>query len=153
MPSYSSPPSGWWCALGWQTALEPTNVDLHNLEAALASVAPQLPDGAPLYVAGSSNGGAMTVWGDDLMVVHRTGHILRLIEGEGLRDTPITAPDNGLAEYTALAASEDWRDYAHKPHRMRFNDLVYVDGVAQRGLAQSMARELHPQRAALLRER
>lgn len=82
-------------------------------------------------------GGGMTVWDDDLIVVARTGRVLRLIDGEGLVETSIATPPNGLSEYRDLAASEAYSDYRHKPDSIRYNDITYVDAGSLRGLALS----------------
>lgn len=83
------------------------------------------------------NGGALTVWGDNLLVLHSSGRILLYVEGEGLRDTDIAVPGNGRADYAALAKTEDWKDYTHKPDKMRYNDILFIEDGALRGLALS----------------
>ena len=86
-----------------------------------------------------SSGGALAVWGDDLLVITRRGTVRRLIEGEGIVETDIETPENGLADYEAVAASEEFSSYTHKAFQVRFNDLVYVEDGARdlRGLAVS----------------
>lgn len=81
------------------------------------------------------NGGALTVWGDDLLVLARTGEVFRFAEGRGLVETSIRLPDNGLAAYTDLAAADAYQDYTHKPGSIRFNDITYVDSGPHHGLA------------------
>lgn len=83
------------------------------------------------------NGGALAVWGDDLLILHNTGRILRFEEGTGLVATAIEAPDNGRADYAALAVDPAYSDMTHKPARVRFNDILYVDDAPHRGLALS----------------
>lgn len=83
------------------------------------------------------NGGGMTVRAGELFVVHRTGRILHFVEGTGLRDTALSAPDNGTAAYAELAQSPEWRDYNHKPTKIRFNDILWVADGALHGFALS----------------
>ncbi len=81
-----------------------------------------------------TSGGALAPWGDDLLVLNRRGTIRRLVEGEGVRPTSIQAPDNGLEAYEALAVSEEYASFSHRPDRQRFNDLMLVDSGPLHGL-------------------
>ena len=84
------------------------------------------------------SGGAMTVWGDDLLILDHAGKVFVFDPEKGLVPLAITAPDNGLDAYRAIIKTEKYRTYSHKPDRVRFNDLQYVaapDGT--RGLALS----------------
>lgn len=71
-------------------------------------------------------GGAMTVWGADLVVIDRLGRFHVYEEGKGLFPLSITPPENGLADYIAISKTEKYRDYVHKPDRHRFNDVTHV---------------------------
>lgn len=82
-----------------------------------------------------TSGGAMAPWGEDLLVMHRRGTIRRLVEGEGVFPTTIAAPENGLADYEEVAASEEFSTFRHRPDRMRYNDLIRVDTADLHGLA------------------
>lgn len=84
------------------------------------------------------NGGALTVWGEDLLVLHSSGRVLRFVEGEGLVATSIFSPDNGREAYRALGDDPQYAGYTLKPNKVRFNDLEYIDdAVAGQGLALS----------------
>lgn len=77
----------------------------------------------------------MAVWGDDLLLVTRSGGVFHFVDGQGLVRTEIETPDNGLAAYQAVAQSEEYGDMVHKPDTMRYNDLIYVDTPDLTGLA------------------
>lgn len=83
------------------------------------------------------SGGGLEPWGEDLLVMNRRGTIRRLIEGEGIVETAIQTPDNGREAYEAVAASEEYASFTHRPHRHRFNDITYVDTPDLHGLALS----------------
>lgn len=83
------------------------------------------------------NGGAMTMWDDDLVVLHGSGRILSFDPGgTRLVDADIAVPPNNLAEYVALAASE-YPDQFAKEGSIRYNDLEFIDTEVFRGLALS----------------
>jgi cytochrome c2 len=82
-------------------------------------------------------GGALTVWGSDLLVLNHAGDIFVLDEGQGLKKTAIAPPQNGLAAYIALSKTPDYADYIHKPALFRFNDILYVDTPELTGLVLS----------------
>ncbi len=82
-------------------------------------------------------GGALTVWGDDLLVMNRAGTIYLLDEASGLQATEITPPENGLAAYVSLSTTPDYADYLHKPSQFRFNDIEYIKTTDLHGLALS----------------
>jgi len=80
-------------------------------------------------------GGAMTVWGDDLLAMHKTGKIFRLDEDEGLlRLKGLRLPDNGNDAYVAFAR-ERFPDRNARIDALRYNDIEYVaDSAAGAGL-------------------
>ena len=80
------------------------------------------------------SGGALAPWGDELLVMHRRGTIRRLVEGEGVFPTAISAPENGLKDYEKVARSEKYSSFFHRADRMRFNDLMHVDTPQLHGL-------------------
>lgn len=84
-----------------------------------------------------TNGGALSVWDNELLVMHHSGRMLYYSEGEGLVDTAIAAPDSGRAAYIALSKVPAYAAYSHKPKRMRFNDVTYVNDASAHGLALS----------------
>lgn len=81
------------------------------------------------------NGGALAVWGDDLIVMHKSGKVFWLDrdEEEGLVLSPLVLPDNGTDGYARLAAEK----YPGRPTRidaLRYNDIEYIDVPGHRGL-------------------
>jgi cytochrome c2 len=84
-----------------------------------------------------TSGGGLAPWGEDLLVLNRRGTIRRLIEGEGIIETAIRPPDNGREAYEAVAASEEYASFTHRPQRHRFNDIIYVNMPELHGLALS----------------
>lgn len=83
------------------------------------------------------SGGSMTVWGGELIVMDHAGKVFVFQPGQGLVPLDITPPENGLAGYRQLMASEKYRDYIHEPDRIRFNDIAFVDAPGLSGLALS----------------
>lgn len=84
------------------------------------------------------NGGAMTVWGDHLLVMNHKGVVHVLDEAAGaLTPLPVTPPESGLAAYLALAATPPYDTYTHTPQKFRFNDITFVDAPGLHGLALS----------------
>lgn len=84
------------------------------------------------------NGGAMTVWGDDLLVMHKSGKVFWLDrdEEEGLVLSPLVLPDNGVEGYVRLA-EEKYPGRPARPDALRYNDIDYIDAPGHRGLALS----------------
>lgn len=83
-------------------------------------------------------GGAMTVWGPELLVMNHAGRVFRVEDGAGLQ--PLDAlqpPPNGLADYEALARTPPYDTYLHKFSQFRFNDITHVEAGDLRGLAMS----------------
>lgn len=84
------------------------------------------------------NGGAMTVRGQDLIIMDREG---RMFTTDG--DQPITklsgvqAPDSGLADYVAFSQTPEGKLYTHNTVRVRFNDITWVSSPGLSGLALS----------------
>lgn len=81
------------------------------------------------------NGGALSIWGDDLLVMHKTGKVFWLDrdEQEGLVLSDLKLPDNGFDGYVKLAAEK----YPGRPTRadaLRYNDIEFIDAPGHRGL-------------------
>jgi cytochrome c2 len=81
------------------------------------------------------NGGALAVWGDDLIVLHKSGKVFWLDrdEEEGLVLSPLKLPDNGHEGYARLAAEK----YPGRPTRidaLRYNDIEFVETPERRGM-------------------
>ncbi len=81
------------------------------------------------------NGGALTVWDEDLIVMHKTGQIFWLDrdQEEGLQRAPLTLPDNGFDGYVKLAADK-YPGRMTRADALRFNDIEYINSGAHRGL-------------------
>ena len=84
------------------------------------------------------NGGGMTTWGDDLIVMHKTGQVLWLEweDEEGLQLSGLKLPDNGFDGYVKLAA-EKYPGRMTRADALRYNDIEYIDVPGHRGLAVS----------------
>lgn len=102
------------------------------------------------------NGGALSVWGEDLLILHRTGKLFWLDrdEEEGMVLSGFTPPPNGARAYAALAA-EKYPGRNTREESIRYNDLDYIDATGHRGLALSytyvnVAEECYTSRIAWL---
>ena len=102
------------------------------------------------------NGGALTVWGDDLLVMHKSGKVFWLDrdEEEGLVLSDLRLPDNGYDGYVKLAA-EKYPGRTSREDALRFNDIEYIDAPGHRGLLLSytyvdVARECYLSRLSWL---
>lgn len=80
------------------------------------------------------NGGAMTLWGDDLLILHKTGKLFWLDrdQEEGMVLSGFQAPDNGAADYARIAA-EKYPDRNARADVQRFNDIAFIDIPERRG--------------------
>lgn len=81
------------------------------------------------------NGGALALWGEDVLIMHKSGLVMYLDEdaGELIKTTDLKMPDNGRAGYAELTATK----YPGRPTRidaLRYNDLEFIDSGALRGL-------------------
>ena len=83
-------------------------------------------------------GGALTVWGSDLLVLHNSGRIYWLDPDQdaGLQISKITVPDHGGSDYRQLAAEKYPGRPVHADH-VRYNDISYLETENGRGLALS----------------
>lgn len=79
------------------------------------------------------NGGGLTLWGDEIIVMHSLGNIFVVDEETGFERTRIEQPDNGLDGYVKLAA-EKYPGQPTKAGAIRFNDLEFIDSEVFRGL-------------------
>lgn len=81
------------------------------------------------------NGGALTVWGDDLLVMHRTGKVFWIDrdEEEGMVLSDLAVPENGRQGYARLAA-EKYPDRGTRIDSLRYNDIEYIETEDRRGL-------------------
>ena len=81
----------------------------------------------PLPETNYIRGGALTIWGEHLVLVTQLGRILKFTEENGLTELPIETPPNGRRDYVAISKTEKYASYLHKPNSMRYNDIQYVD--------------------------
>jgi cytochrome c2 len=81
------------------------------------------------------NGGALAVWGEDLLVMNRLGRVMRFEPGAGLQPTAIRPPESGRDAYVAASQTEAYKGYLHQPDKFRFNDLKVIEAPGLRGLA------------------
>ncbi|WP_417607145.1 hypothetical protein [Primorskyibacter flagellatus] len=101
------------------------------------------------------NGGGLTQWGEDVLMINHHGTIYYLEEGNGLIESGIRPPETGIAGYVALAA-EKYPDQWAKEDALRFMDIEFIDSEAFRGLISSytyidVANECYRSRLAGLR--
>jgi len=82
-----------------------------------------------------ANGGALTEWGEDLVVMTYSGNIYFLDEITGLMKTKIVPPNNGLQDYMQIAKSEKYSKFLHKFDKFRFNDIQYINTNTVHGIS------------------
>lgn len=87
--------------------------------------------------AEKASGGALTVWNDQLLILHKSGTIYVYKNNGRVGKTKITPPENGLSAYTELSKTEAYKNYTHNTRTFRFNDIQYVDTEAAHGIALS----------------
>ena len=90
-------------------------------------------------------GGGMTSFGDDVLLLVYTGDVFAATSGEDIRKTTIRAPKNGRDAYLALADDPESGYNFHRGY-LRYNDLIFVDTTARRGLIAAYS-EFHAERA------
>ncbi|MEP3639659.1 MAG: PQQ-dependent sugar dehydrogenase [Paracoccaceae bacterium] len=79
------------------------------------------------------NGGGLSKWGEDVLMINHHGTIYYLDEDLGLLESDISAPETGKAAYVALAAQK-YPDQWPKEDSLRFMDVEFIDSEAYRGL-------------------
>lgn len=81
------------------------------------------------------NGGGMTLWGDDLIILHQSGKTFWLDrdQEEGMQLSGLRAPENGVAAYITLAA-EKYPDGWPRVDAIRYNDIEFIDTPDHRGM-------------------
>jgi len=85
-----------------------------------------------------TNGGALTVRGDELIIVDRRGRLYATDGTAPIRVLPnIGVPDNGYNAYESFSASAEGQEYIHIPSRLRYNDVIWVEAGAISGFALS----------------
>ncbi|MEL6167651.1 MAG: PQQ-dependent sugar dehydrogenase [Pseudomonadota bacterium] len=91
----------------------------------------------PLPDSHFENGGGLTIWDGSLLLVDRRGSVFRFVDGEGLVRTAIETPEHGDDAYSAFAARPENADRRHRPDKLRYNDIMFVENEAFRGLVVS----------------
>lgn len=81
-----------------------------------------------------NSGGGLTTWGETLLLVDKEGTVWRFEDGRGLLPTAIETPEHGDEAYTALSQRAPYNQQVHKPHQLRYNDILFVDRPEFRGL-------------------
>lgn len=81
------------------------------------------------------NGGALGLWGDDLLILHQSGKVFWLDrdQEEGMVLSGLRPPENGREGYAALAA-EKYPGRNTRIDAMRYNDIEFIDTPERRGL-------------------
>ena len=73
------------------------------------------------------NGGALTRWGNHLLIIDHRGDIYYLNDTGTIVKSDILSPENGVDAYIELASTEKWNKKTHKPEKIRFNDIEYIE--------------------------
>lgn len=81
-------------------------------------------------------GGALTMWGTDIVAMHASGDTFYLDGQNGLIQTSIQVPDNQLEAYVTLAEAE-YPSQFPRPDAIRYNDIEFIESAGFRGLALS----------------
>jgi cytochrome c2 len=79
-------------------------------------------------------GGGLTSFGPDVLVLTHDGRIFAADGKSPPRQLAITPPDNHFAEYAALAGTPAAAGLHIDPVVLRYNDLLYYQAPAERGL-------------------
>ncbi|MEM9739352.1 MAG: PQQ-dependent sugar dehydrogenase [Pseudomonadota bacterium] len=94
----------------------------------------------------SQNGGGLTSFGDDLLLLAYNGKIYAATSSDDIRDTGLAAPDNNREDYQALQQNPDFDQYTFHRGYLRYNDLMFVDAPSGKALIASYT-EFHPGQA------
>jgi cytochrome c2 len=100
---------------------------------------------APLTKLLAQNGGGLTSFGDDVLVLPYNGKIYAASSASDIKETNIAAPDNNRAAYQSAADLEEFKDYAFHKENLRYNDILFFESEIGRGLIASYT-EYHPDR-------
>lgn len=91
----------------------------------------------------ASNGGGMTSFGADIVLLPYTGKLYAASSADTIRETKITGPENNRAQYIAAAEDPANADYNFIKTYLRYNDLVHFETETGQGLLASYT-EYHP---------
>lgn len=81
-------------------------------------------------------GGALTLWGSDIIALHASGETFYLDSEIGFAQTDLQVPDNQLSAYVSLAEAE-YPSQFPRPDAIRYNDIEFIESLEFRGLALS----------------
>ena len=79
-------------------------------------------------------GGALAIWGDDVLTLHMLGNVFYLDEDEGMILSNIKVPDNGQAAFLELTQTDKYAAQAGTTKSLRYHDIEYIDNGTHRGL-------------------
>ncbi len=89
------------------------------------------------------NGGGMTSYGTDVLVLAYNSKIYASDLESPPRETKIEAPDNGRNEYRSLSEDSEFSEFDIHKGNLRYNDLEYFETRSKSGLIASYT-EFHP---------
>ena len=72
-------------------------------------------------------GGALALWGEDVLAMHKSGAVFYLGEEDGLVRSGLAVPDNGLEAYVRLAQKKYPDRWENRLHSIRYNDIEFID--------------------------
>lgn len=93
----------------------------------------------------SQNGGGITSFGSEVLLLPYDGRIYAASSGSDLRFTGIVAPDNNRAAYQAVADDPKYSQYEIRKGYLRYNDLASYETETEQGLLASYT-EYHPKK-------
>ena len=94
----------------------------------------------------SQNGGGLTSFGGEVLLLAYNGKIYAATGPDEIRDTGLTAPDNNREEYQALQQNPEFDRFTFHRGYLRYNDLMFVDAPSGKSLIASYT-EFHPGKA------
>ena len=85
----------------------------------------------------SENGGGMTSFGEDVLLLPYDGRVYAASSGSNIRATEVFAPDNGRDAYHALADDPEYAAFDIRKGYLRYNDLAAFNTGSEKGLLAS----------------
>ena len=73
------------------------------------------------------NGGGLTSFGADVLLLPFDGHVYAATSAEDIRRTRVQAPDNGREALRALREDPAYADYDISPGYLRYNGIIFVE--------------------------
>ncbi len=93
----------------------------------------------------TENGGGLTSFGDDVLLLPYDGRIYAASSPDDFRPTDVRAPDNGRAAYQAAAEMPKYQGYDFRKGYLRYNDILHAETPEGAFLVASYT-ENHPDR-------